>query len=122
MTQSAANCSPGRKLTLFSGKIPGIRANEGQTFGKRAWRARRFCDKFPKHRNRESVWLIRESTFHQDRHDEVGLDKWLTAMWMIANDRKAAGDWERTSELVSQALDKRLTYAELIGKFGETQN
>jgi transposase-like protein len=38
------------------------------------------------------------------------------------NNRKAAGDWERCSELVSQVLDKRLTYAELTGKLGETQN
>jgi hypothetical protein len=38
------------------------------------------------------------------------------------NNRKAAGDWERCSELVSSVLDKRLTYAELTGKPGETQN
>jgi transposase-like protein len=38
------------------------------------------------------------------------------------NNRKAAGDWERCSELVSQVLGKRLTYAELTGKLGETQN
>jgi hypothetical protein len=35
------------------------------------------------------------------------------------NNRKAAGDWERCSELVSSVLDKRLTYAELTGKLGE---
>jgi len=38
------------------------------------------------------------------------------------NNRKAAGDWARTSELVGQVLGKRLTYAELIGRYGETQN
>jgi transposase-like protein len=38
------------------------------------------------------------------------------------NNRKAAGDWERCSELVSNILNKRLTYAELTGKLGETQN
>jgi transposase-like protein len=39
------------------------------------------------------------------------------------NARKAnGGDWERCSELVSNILGKRLTYAELTGKLGETQN
>ncbi len=38
------------------------------------------------------------------------------------NNRKAAGDWERCSELVSNILDKRVTYAQLTGKLGETQN
>jgi transposase-like protein len=39
------------------------------------------------------------------------------------NTRKAdGGDWERCSELVSNILDKRVTYAELTGKLGETQN
>jgi hypothetical protein len=39
------------------------------------------------------------------------------------NNRKAAsGDSERCSELVSNVLGKRLTYAELTGKLGETQN
>src|SRR5216683_4177621 len=38
------------------------------------------------------------------------------------NNRTAAGDWKRTSELDSQMLGKRLPYAELTGKLGETQN
>jgi transposase-like protein len=39
------------------------------------------------------------------------------------NNRKAvAGDSERFSELVTNILGKRLTYAELTGKLGETQN
>jgi len=39
------------------------------------------------------------------------------------NTRKAeGGDWERCSELVSNIIDKRVTYAELTGKIGETQN
>lgn len=39
------------------------------------------------------------------------------------NNRKvSAGDGERFSELVSSILDKRLTYAELTGKLGQTQN
>ena len=38
------------------------------------------------------------------------------------NNRKAAGDWERCSELVSNILDKRVTYAQLTGKIGETSN
>jgi transposase-like protein len=39
------------------------------------------------------------------------------------NTRKAVGgDWERCSEVVSHVLGKRLTYAELTGKLGETQN
>jgi hypothetical protein len=38
------------------------------------------------------------------------------------NNRKAAGDWERCGELVSNILDKRVTYAQLTGKVGETNN
>jgi transposase-like protein len=39
------------------------------------------------------------------------------------NSRKTdGGDWGRCSELVGHILDKRLTYAELTGKLGETQN
>jgi hypothetical protein len=37
------------------------------------------------------------------------------------NNRKA-DDWSRCSELTSQVLGKRVTYAELTGKLGETQN
>jgi hypothetical protein len=38
------------------------------------------------------------------------------------NNRKAAGDWERCSDLVSNILDKRVTYGQLTGKVGETNN
>jgi transposase-like protein len=39
------------------------------------------------------------------------------------NTRKAdGGDWQRCSEIASHVLGKRLTYAELTGKLGETQN
>ena len=39
------------------------------------------------------------------------------------NFRKAdGGDWERCSQVASHVLGKRLTYAELTGKVGETSN
>jgi transposase-like protein len=39
------------------------------------------------------------------------------------NTRKAdGGDWERCSQVASHILGKRLTYAELTGKVGETSN
>ena len=39
------------------------------------------------------------------------------------NTRKAdGGDWERCSQVASHVLGKRLTYAELTGRVGETSN
>jgi transposase-like protein len=72
----------------------------------------------------------------------IGLDKWFPAMWLLANSKNGISSYELARDLgvtqksawfmlhrirtdrfmlaVSQIAGKRLTYAELTGKVGET--
>jgi transposase-like protein len=74
--------------------------------------------------NLEGFWSLLKRGLHGTyvSVEPFHLFRYIDEQAFRFNNRKAAGDWERCSELVSHILDKRLTYAELTGKLGETQN
>jgi transposase-like protein len=74
--------------------------------------------------NLEGFWSLLKRGLHGTyiSVEPFHLFRYIDEQAFRFNNRKAAGDWERCSELVSNILDKRLTYAELTGKLGQTQN
>jgi transposase-like protein len=74
--------------------------------------------------NMEGFWRLLKRGLHGTyvSVEPFHLFRYIDEQAFRFNNRKAAGDWERCSELVSNILDKRVTYAQLTGKLGETQN
>jgi transposase-like protein len=75
--------------------------------------------------NLEGFWSLLKRGLHGTyvSVEPFHLFRYIDEQAFRFNNRKAAsGDSERCSELVSNVLGKRLTYAELTGKLGETQN
>lgn len=74
--------------------------------------------------NMEGFWSLLKRGLHGTyvSVEPFHLFRYIDEQAFRFNNRKAAGDWERCSELVSNILDKRVTYAQLTGKLGETQN
>jgi transposase-like protein len=74
--------------------------------------------------NMEGFWSLLKRGLHGTyvSVEPFHLFRYIDEQAFRFNNRKAAGDWERCSELVSNILDKRVTYAQLTGKVGETQN
>jgi hypothetical protein len=74
--------------------------------------------------NLEGFWSLLKRWLHGTyvSVEPFHLFRYIDEQAFRFNNRKAAGDWQRCSELVSNILGKRLTYAELTGKLGETQN
>jgi transposase-like protein len=74
--------------------------------------------------NLEGFWNLLKRGLHGTyvSVEPFHLFRYLDEQAFRFNNRKMAGDWARCSELVSNVLDKRLTYAELTGKVGETNN
>ncbi len=74
--------------------------------------------------NMEGFWSLLKRGLHGTyvSVEPFHLFRYIDEQAFRFNNRKAAGDWERCSELVSNILDKRVTYAQLNGKLGETQN
>jgi transposase-like protein len=74
--------------------------------------------------NMEGFWSLLKRGLHGTyvSVEPFHLFRYIDEQAFRFNNRKAAGDWERCSELVSNILDKRVTYAQLTGKLGETRN
>ncbi len=74
--------------------------------------------------NMEGFWSLLKRGLHGTyvSVEPFHLFRYIDEQAFRFNNRKVAGDWERCSELVSNILDKRVTYAQLTGKVGETNN
>jgi hypothetical protein len=74
--------------------------------------------------NLEGFWSLLKRGLHGTyvSVEPFHLFRYIDEQAFRFNNRKAAGDWERCSELVGNILDKRVTYAQLTGKLGETKN
>jgi transposase-like protein len=71
----------------------------------------------------ENYWSLLKRSLHGTyvSVEPFHLFRYLDEQAFRFNNRKAS-DWTRCSELTTQIFGKRVTYAELTGKLGETQN